>query len=265
MAFTDHAAIWGWPDTFHGTGCAQQYARSEPAIAHALIDTAEGMAALEGDWNQLFERSGICAQVFQQFNWCHHWATHFLTAKRGRCKLAIVTGRAQGRLVMVWPMVMTRRAGLRELSWLGEPVSQYGDVLAEAGPQRGAQLRAGWRFILQTLKPDLARLNKTRLDSAIAPLLSELGARITQTMSAPYLELNSAPSWAAFEKRYPAKAVKNRRRQYRRLEERGAVRFTCCREGPEASALAREAIIMKRAWLEAKGLVSPAIAPKNTE
>ena len=266
MAFAEPAVTGAWSDLARDAVevAAPVCSPAAPAIAHTLVGTFEGLAALEAEWNGLFARAGHSAQVFQQFNWCHHWAGHFLPRGGGHCRLAIVAGRVEGRLVMLWPLVMTRRAGLKELSWLGEPVSQYGDVLVEDGPRRLALLREGWCFIMTRLRPDFARFNKTRADSAIAPLLAELGARQTQGMTAPYLDLKSAPSWADFEKRYGAKALKNRRRQYRRLEEQGAVSFTVCREGPEAAALAREAILMKRAWLDAKGLVSPSIASNTT-
>ena len=270
MAFAEHAVTGRWLELGHDghtqgslEAAAPSYSSAGPATAYATIDTVEGLAALETDWNELFSRAGHSAQIFQQYNWCHHWARHFLPGQR-QCRLAIVTGRENGRLVTLWPLVMTRRAGLSELSWLGRPVSQYGDVLIEAGPQRQALLRDGWRFITKALKPDFARLVKTRADSTVAPLLAELGARTTQTMSAPYLDLKSEPSWVTFEARYGSKALRNRRRQFRRLEERGPVSFNQYSQGPQAAALAREAVLLKRAWLAAKGLVSPAITNDRT-
>ena len=229
----------------------------------ALVDTLEGLANLETCWNALFERAGQPAQMFQNYHWCRHWADHFLTESGSR-RLAIVTGHQDGRLVMLWPLVLTRVCGLKELSWLGEPVSQYGDVLVEAGPDRAALLRDAWRFIAATLKPDLVRLNKTRADAVIAPLLTELGAWSAQQLEAPYLDLKSAPTWAVFEQRYPKRSRRNRQRQFRRLEDMGPVTFGCLSEGPEAAALARQAIEMKRSWLAAKGLVSPAISDPRT-
>jgi len=40
-------------------------------------------------------------------------------------------------------MVRTRIAGLNKLTWLGEPVTQYGDVLIYAEDELAA-LRAAW-------------------------------------------------------------------------------------------------------------------------
>ena len=185
----------------------------------ALVETRAGFDALEAGWNALFERSGHSHQVFQTFNWNWHWANHFL----GSSRLAIVTGHRAGRLVMVWPLVREHAHGLEVLAWMGEPVSQYGDVLVEDGPGRCAMLRQAWAFIVATVKPGLVRLNKTRADAVIAPLLAGTGAIITQRLEAPYLDLASAKTFAAYEGRYTAKARKNRRRLYRRLEEQGPV------------------------------------------
>jgi len=230
----------------------------------AVVTTREAFDALEADWNELFGRGGRSAQLFQAFNWNWHWANHFLGAAGHRVRLAVVTGRRDGRLVMVWPLVQERCAGLRVLAWMGEPVSQYGDVLIEHGPFQGALLRAAWRFIVKTLKPDVARLNKVRADAAVAALMSELGAISTQQLEAPYLDLASAPTFAQYAERYPTKARKNRRRLARRLEEQGASKFKTLSEGPEAARIAAHAIALKRIWLQEKGLVSPALADPRT-
>lgn len=228
-----------------------------------LIDSRAAFDALEDDWNALFARAGRSVHVFQTFNWNWHWANQFLDDKARR--LAIVTGRRDGALVMVWPLVMERSAGLDVLAWMGEPVSQYGDVLAVPGPAMMPMLRDAWAFITATLKPDLARLGKTRADATVAPLLAELGALSTQQLEAPYLDLASAPTWAAYEERYSTKTRKNRRRLYRRLEEQGAVAITQLAPGEEAASAAAHAIALKRAWIAGKGLVSPAIASARTQ
>ena len=186
------------------------------ALDFAVISTREGFDALEADWNDLFARAGRSAQLFQAFNWNWHWANHFIGDDPGRTRLAVVTARRDGRLVMVWPLVLERRAGLRVLAWMGEPVSQYGDVLAEDGPLQLQWLHDSWSFINTALRPDLARLNKTRADSVVAPLLVELGAMSTQQLEAPYLDLASAPTFEDYAERYPSKARKNRRRLARR-------------------------------------------------
>lgn len=232
---------------------------ASPEFELELITTREQFDALEADWNKLFARSGRSTQLFQTFNWNWHWANVYLS-KPSDGSFAVVTARRNGRLVMVWPLVVERSFGLRVLSWMGAPVSQYGDVLAEQGPRLMPMLRETWNYLIAAIQPDAVKLNKTRADSIVAPLLAELGGIITQREEAPYLDLASAPTYAAYEERLSIKDRKNRRRHHRRLQEAGSVEVLTLAEGPDAADLAGKAVAMKRKWLGARGLVSPAVS-----
>jgi len=231
----------------------------------AIVQTPEAFATLERDWTALFERAGSSAQVFQTFDWAWHWAEQFIETTTAEPQIAILTGRHNGVLVMLWPLLVEGRAGLRIVSAMGEPVSQYSDVLVEGTTQeRTVRLQAGWHHMLATLKPDAVRFGKVRADSSLAELMIAVGARVTQQLEAPFLDLASAPTFAAYEERYSSKARKNRRRLARRLEEQGAVRFEHFAPGVDAERTVRAALAMKRAWLAEKGLVSPALADLRT-
>ena len=115
------------------------------ACAFEIVSSRAAFDALADDWNELFARAGRGAQAFQAFNWNWHWCNHYLRPReeRGR-RLAVLTGRRAGRLVMVWPLVTSRVAGLLQLTWMGDPVSQYGDILAEPSADTLQQQRAAW-------------------------------------------------------------------------------------------------------------------------
>jgi CelD/BcsL family acetyltransferase involved in cellulose biosynthesis len=230
------------------------------ACAFTIVSSRAGFDALEAEWNDLFWRAGKGTQVFQTFNWNWHWCNHFLStsAEGTGPSLAIVTGRRNGRLIMVWPLVSERVAGLSQLSWMGDPVSQYGDVLVE--PDAVPFLAKAWAFIARELKPDLLRLRKVRDDAEIATLLGDLNAFAAERHEAPYLDLASAPDFETFERRYSPRSRRNRRRLSRRLQELGPLGFERCREGSRARELAIEAIELKRDWLKERGLVSPALS-----
>jgi len=241
------------------------------ACEFELITDRTAFDALEHDWNDLFERAGRGCQVFQTFNWAWHWCNHYLPARAARAaredqrSLAVVTGRRNGRLVLVWPLVSNRVVGLRELVWMGEPVSQYGDVLMDNAPDADALLREAWSFILANLAPDLVRLRKVRDDTRIARLFAELGALATVRLEAPYLDLASAKDFTAYEQRYSPRSRRNRRRLTRRFEERGETAFEFHRGGARARDLAGLALSLKRDWLKQRGLVSPAFSDLRTD
>ena len=238
------------------------------ACTFEIVSERAAFDALEAEWNDLFARAGRGTQVFQTFNWNWHWCNHYLagSARGGSAKaLAVVVARRAGRLVMVWPLVKERSSGLTRLAWMGEPVSQYGDVLMEDGTGAETLLREAWSLIVSELAPDVAHLRKVRDDAAVAPFLSEAGALPTQRLEAPYLDLASAKDFAAYEQRYSPRSRRNRRRLARRLEERGPMAIERHLAGHRARDLATQALALKRDWLKDRGLVSPALTdPRMT-
>jgi CelD/BcsL family acetyltransferase involved in cellulose biosynthesis len=241
--------------------------RSESAtspLSFTVVSERSAFDALEPEWNDLFRRSGRDTQLFQTFNWNWHWANHYLGTRSGeRRALAIIAVRSNGRLVMLWPLVRERTAGLDVLRWMGEPVSQYGDVLAETTPDTPEYMRQAWQFICTQLGADAVVLRKVRADAVVAPLMRELGLQPTAVEEAPCLDLGSASDFATYEQRYSAKARKNRRRLMRRLQEHGAVAVERYTGGNAARAGALEAIALKRAALNASGRLSPALADRR--
>ncbi len=229
-----------------------------------MVQDATALAALAPEWSSLFERAGRPSQVFQT----HAFATLYASAydlgapgtppgHRCDCRLAIVTARREGRLVLIWPLVETRRFGVRCLSWLGEPVAQYGDVILDPSEQAAATLHAAFDYIRAEIRPDMFRLRKVRSDAVVAPFLASLGITPTEAVEAPCVTL--AAGGSPFEGRQNGKARKNRRRLMRRLEERGVVVFRELPPSEAASAALAAGLADKRDWLMRRGLVSPSL------
>jgi CelD/BcsL family acetyltransferase involved in cellulose biosynthesis len=231
--------------------------------AYEFITTRAAFDALEPEWNALFDRAGRGTQVFQTFNWNWHWCNHYLDGDSRR-SLAVVVGRQGGRMVMVWPLIAMRVGGLLQISWMGEPVTQYGDVLVENSPASLAQLSDAWTRIVDRFKPDVVRLARVREDAAIAPLMQKLGARVTAQQQAPYLDLSSAPDFQTYIERHSSHSRKKRRAAAKRLARIGPA-FSRHVEGREAARLARAAVEMKHTQLKERGLVSPAFADQRID
>ena len=236
---------------------------ADAAVELTLITGRAAFEALETEWNDLFARAGRPTQVFQSFNWNWHWSRHYLWDAEGGIdglRLSIVTGRRDGQLIMIWPLVSERVRGISQIFWMGEPVSQYGDVIIDDLADSLDVLRAGWKFLRREAKGDIVRLRRVRADAVVAPLLADVGASVTDRQTAPYLDLASAKTFADYEQRYSKSARKNRRRLARRLEELGPVTFERHAGGTQARALAIEALELKAQWLADRGLVSHAIS-----
>ena len=235
-------------------------------LEFALITERTGFDALEAEWNALFARAGLPAQVFQTFNWNWHWANHYLGSSKGGIigvELAIVTGRRGGKLVMVWPLVTERMRGITQAFSMGEPATQYCDVLIDDIPDQMDVLRAAFDFLSRNLKADLVRLRRVRADAMVTPLLQEIGALRSNKRTAPYLDLTRAKDFGNYEQTFTARSRSNRRRNMKRLRELGSVHFTRLTSGEKAALLVQEALELKTAWLKSRGLVSNAIGDKR--
>lgn len=119
-----------------------------PRVAFELITGRSAFEALEHEWNELFDRSARSIHVFQSFNFCWHWANTFLAQESDKSgpRLAILTARQKGRLVMIWPLVSERAHGITEVYWMGEPVAQYGDALIDPACDSPMCCAPGWNF-----------------------------------------------------------------------------------------------------------------------
>jgi CelD/BcsL family acetyltransferase involved in cellulose biosynthesis len=230
-----------------------------------FVDNRLAFDALETEWCALFERAGRPEQVFQSFGWLWHWCNHFLDPHTRNQSLAVVTGRRNGTLVLACPFIVTRARGLATLTFMGDPVRQYGDVVIEDGPDAASDLRAAFDYLLREANADLVHLRKVRADAAIAPLMRELGAAVSDVQQAPYVAFNGATDYAVFEQRYAKSARKNRKRQLRRLHELGDLAFARPSPGQEAREAAAAALKLKRNWLRERGLVSAAVTDVRTQ
>ncbi len=227
----------------------------EASIRIEVVRKRAGFEALEGPWNDLFTVAALPQHVFQNFNWLWHWANHYLDDSIG---LTIIAGWQGDRLVMVWPLVMKGGFPFRRLSWMGEPVSQYGDALVAHSAWRDDWMAQGWKAVM-SLGADIAYLRKVRADSNVALLLENRSNAKCFSTGAPYLELSSAPDFETYEKRYPAKLRSSRRRYLRRLQDEGSITFEEATNGPLGRSLSEKAILQKLSWVERHGVIAPNI------
>ncbi len=225
-----------------------------------IARTPAEFARLEQDWNDLFERSGRSHHVFQQFGWLGHGLNN-AAPDAHPARLCIVTVRLAGQLVLIWPLEIVSRAGLRQLQWFGAPYGQYGDVLIAEKVDRAAILGAAWRQILCEIRPDLCLLRRVRADANVGAFLDTVGAIVVDRSLAASIDLQKAPTFEEYlETKLSRHARKELRRLRRRLGEYGEVRSETVHEPVLASQIARQSIELKRRWLADRGLASRTLA-----
>ncbi len=227
----------------------------------ALVMDRKGFASLRDEWTALFERVADPQQVFQSHAFLDCWARHYLD---DRMTLSILTGRVDGRLVMVWPLVRRRHAGLDTLGFMGAPVAQFGDLLIEKSSDAEMWLGAGWAAV-RGLGADLFEARKIRADSAFSRC--PIGDRTLayDHQEAPFTDLDRRVGGDEPGNVYSAKERSNYRRHLRRLAERGKIAFHDHLPGAEAAKLAAQAIVLKREWLSRNSILSPTVADPRFE
>ncbi len=229
-------------------------------LTFSIAGDLQALADLAPEWNALFETAGAPHRVFQSFGFVELWTRTFLAREHNacRCRLAILTVRRAGKLVLVWPLVVQRKFAHTVLSWLGEPVAQYADLLIDPAEPALPLMQAAYAHARHVLRPDVLRLRRVRQDAAILPLLHAIGTHETGHVEAPFVTLGAGAGSSGFEDRQSGKAKKNRRRLMRRLEEQGKVEIVHA-TGAQAASLVDSALIIKRDWASRRGLFAPSL------
>ena len=103
--------------------------RPEVALQIEDVTDAAGFAALETEWRRLFERD-TRSTPFQSWEWIEAWWRH-----HGAGTPWVLRARDGGAVVGLMALVITRYRGtpLRQVRWMGAPLSDYQDFLCEPG------------------------------------------------------------------------------------------------------------------------------------
>ena len=233
-----------------GTATADERAETRaPSVAAATLRAPRAIAALAPEWRALEARAPAGATAFQACDLHLVWARHFCDA---RTELRLVTLRKNGRLVLVWPLAVSKGALGGVATWAGDPIGQYGDVVVEAGPERDRLIEAAFREIGSWGDVSFLHLGGVRADSAVARWAGRRGRKIGATQEAPALDHSPFENTEAFAKAGWPQAKRNAKR-IKKLESLGGMHFEMVEPGERAQAMVASAFGFKRAWLDRQG------------
>lgn len=193
----------------------------------SAVETPEGFASLEPEWNELLDRSRS-RSVFLAWGWLYPWWRHY--GRDRALKLLLVRDEWE-RLVGIAPFCVERVgrvAPIRVLSFLGtERVSsEYLDVIADPTLERDVA-RALWEeLVLRSDSWDAISLTDLLEDSLLAThwrvWAREREFTVDEDLSqtAPYLTLPGSPD--EFRQALGPETRANLKRKGRKLERHGA-------------------------------------------
>lgn len=207
---------------------------------YKIVDTEDGLKAIEGDWLSLYERASLTPFSNPEFTylWWKYFGKH-----EGR-RLHIICGYEDGKLVGVLPLAIIKRKGLRFLHWAGNDVCDYCDVLVEK--REHADLL--WDAARKSKQYDLSIIEDVRPDAVSDPILAKFASK-HRTGISYYLDINwkSGKEWFASLSR-PARSKYTRRVKH--LQERGPVAFEMRKAGEVPGNIVEDFLKLKIKWAE---------------
>jgi CelD/BcsL family acetyltransferase involved in cellulose biosynthesis len=216
----------------------------------------DGLAGLGDEWDDLVGRCSA-ATPFQAYAWLESWWRTY--GKPGALRLVLV--RQGGLLVAAAPLMLRRRGGCPVLVPLGDPFSDFTDVLvddlfaAEAARRLAVALIAepGWRAIdLPEVRPDAV---------AATALWQAWPAGRWQTTGSLCLEL-PAMEMEAFVKDLPSHSRKTVRRKLNQLK-KAAVDIREVAAGDAVRGVADLLRLHERQW-QGRGVNPEHLSPEFT-
>jgi CelD/BcsL family acetyltransferase involved in cellulose biosynthesis len=215
-----------------------------------VIDTEHDFAAIEPEWD-LLVRCMPRPSPFLMHPWIGAWLRHYPEARR----VCILVARRRGRAVGALPLVITQKAWLRKLEFVGGSQSALADLLLAPGEEE-----AGTALVERAL-----RLPYDVADFYGLPgqgRLAKLGGRLhlVERDEAPVLDL-SAPWETVYAAKTSPRSRSLHRRRRRQLQELGELQVVVARgpsDLPEALEDAFRLHGMRRADLpDESGFTTP--------
>jgi len=223
------------------------------SIWHVDVATnLEMMESIADQWRDLERKSPNSATSFQSYNWCR---AHLASSQE---RFAIINVFQNDQLVLVFPLSIHNRFGLSVATWLGDPFTQYGDVLIDKDAPYAEAVKLAWQAMLEIPGLDVLTLRKVRSDAAISTA-TELKENKTDSHDlSAILELGEFKSIECYLNSLKSKYRRNRKRIRRNLEKAGEVRFEIVEDETRRFQLIEKAIELKTSWLVQRGLMSRA-------
>lgn len=219
---------------------------------HVLTSLAL-MSSCEALWRELDKRSTADLVWFQSFEWCNNW----ISQQGGTYAPHVLMLIENKSAVAVLPLMVSRnRLGVRLLHMLGDPHTQYGNILTTTGTLSAKQVQAFETALASVKGCDSLLCNYVPAGS---PLDRVLGAaqRMTrldnQSLAIDLVPFSTA---AAYDASLSKNTSKNLRRRRKHLEDRGALRFDVIHPSDQGYDQAIEACFaMKQQWVAETGRI----------
>ncbi len=232
-------------------------AGTQPVLIE-VHDTLQALASLEPEWRALDAKVDDGFGYFQTFDWCQNWCQYYLegSAKDDRQRLQIVTFRVGKQLACILPLVETKRTGgLTILQSIGNPMSQYSNLLLDTDVLSMPKMRDCWQTFSKQVTADAIIFDRLSKDSQMAKVLDEANLIQETEDCSLIMDLEQIENWETFQASFKKSVRRGRRRRYKKIEDEiGEINLEVHFGGTDAYCEAIEmALEFKRVWLKESG------------
>lgn len=230
-----------------------------------VLDSLAAIDAAAGAWRDLETRCEGGLTYFQTLSWCRNWVAHF--SRAGRVTPHIRTVWRGDVMVAVWPlMVNVGRLGVRRLECLGDPHTQYANMLCDAAEDARTVMHMLMVGLEREARCDVVVLNAVPAHSPLGRVLKARNPRAAEDNAAAILDLSGFASPQAYLDSLGKSQKRNRNRRLNRLSRFGALDFAVLWPGdPDYAAHLATCMAMKRRWLRETGRYSTGFAFRGYE
>ncbi|HTI17297.1 MAG TPA: GNAT family N-acetyltransferase [Trinickia sp.] len=221
----------------------------EPDSRFDIITDPVEFRALQPEWNELWSRAD--GRHHLAFVVC--WLCWTKVAQpRGR-KLCCITLREQGRLVMVWPLVVYRKLCWTVVRPLASESTDYTNILVQDGPTASKAIERAWDVVQKRCGADIILLPFLNADSRLFELASTKRGVVTKTAyPVAVAMLRGETDWNTFSSSLGRLFENKPGALERRLSKKGNVRirFLGPEDGEENARLVDWMFDCKRQWAD---------------
>ena len=224
------------------------------------LNAMDAFESIRTDWKNLEAKSKDPFVYFQSYDWCFRWAKHYVhpTADGKGPKLRLYCLYRDDALVMVWPMMVDEISfGIKVLTFLTEPLGQYGNVLCDEAAVTVEMVKTVWDQLRSASGIDALTINHFPAEGLLAEAIGTGGYFNKTPIHASMLDLKNMPEWEAYLASLKKSVRKRRNARRNKIAKLGKVDFEVHFGGTKRyRELIDEALDMKMRWLEETGRIS---------
>jgi CelD/BcsL family acetyltransferase involved in cellulose biosynthesis len=239
------------------------YQYNTDGVKVVILNSMAKMLEWQTPWQELERHSTAALIYFQSFDWCKTWLLHHGEYATPHVIIAI----EHGAVVAVWPLMLQRNAlGLKALRSIGDPHTQYANILTATGCLNPAVCKAVSDTLQNTATADLLHINYVPAHSALKAILPAESDIATLQNEAAHFDLRQFQTSADYGVQESKSQRRMRKKATTLLSGLGAVRLEVVRPGSaQFAGLVEKCFAMKLLWLQRTGRIGMGLMEPSHE